>query len=887
LTVLPTTLATGIELQVLDRKGQPVPGVRADVQEAIVRQGVSRTWAQLGSDSGRVAAPGLPDEQAISLTILKGGFAPAVLRGRPSGLPRAVVLQDGAEISGRLINRERRPLAGASVQAEAWAAPNLPKLLMVMVKSVADGSFRLRGLPFGHLILTFHAAGYAPQAEAVDLAVGSAVNLGARVLQRGQSLAVHVSDENDSAVADAAIESGGRPRGKSDSAGNVVLADVAAAPLEVRGNAPGHLPGSVRAQPPFPEVIELHLPRAFTVRGRFVDSAGRPVPDGSVRIEMASCHTEEPLRQDGSFEEDIPSATAAQLAIHSTSAGELRMRLEPGRPGEVRDLGDLAAPDGLAVTGEVVDTRDGSPVAGARVWVPRQGPEGPNIAWANRDLLESSTGEDGRFRVAGLVAGPATLRVEAAGYARKTFDVQVADSASGGTSTDAGVIDIGSGASLRIHVNASRDRADIEGAEARVDLRRHWLDLDMLTAEVWNGEAVIPNVPAGAATVSVLAGRKLLCEKQVDVPGDGSQIEVECQKGSMIVAGQVLVGGARASTGMLTWQTPQAGNAGKQQSQIINSVSPGGLREQQVFGAGRPQVDVAVAADGSFQTDDLASGSWQVVYLPMAGSATGALVVQIPELDRFDTALTFGGTSISGTVTNHDGSPGAGARVRELGTGALAFAGADGSFALFGLAPGKVSLQARLDDLVSPVAVVELSAERPLDSISLVLGPRDKTEISVAVLNPDGAPVAGAVIFVEEDGKGIRLLTTGTDGTAKAALEPPFPLRLRVATLANGSWSFGNWVSPDQASQGLTLQVGSTGSLLVLSGKQGGPLRLASDGGWDISWLLRLLGSDATLTPPAPFQIKGLPPGQYLVTLESTTITATVSPGTISQAALK
>jgi hypothetical protein len=103
----------------------------------------------------------------------------------------------------------------------------------------------------------------------------------------------------------------------------------------------------------------------------------------------------------------------------------------------------------------------------------------------------------------------------------------------------------------------------------------------MLTAQVWNGEAVLPGVPAGRVTVSVVVGRRLVCERLVEVP-EGGDLDVDCRRSALTVSGLVTVSGAPAPGGMLAWQMP----SDDVPTRIDTVVSPAGLEQQQVVGAG-------------------------------------------------------------------------------------------------------------------------------------------------------------------------------------------------------------------------------------------------------------------------------------------------------------
>jgi len=418
---------------------------------------------------------------------------------------------------------------------------------------------------------------------------------------------------------------------------------------------------------------------------------------------------------------------------------------------------------------------------------------------------------------------------------------------------------------------------------ARVDLRHQWLAADMLSAQVWNGEAEVPNVPPGAARVSVAAGPKVLCEQEVDVPASG-ELDVDCAPGALLVTGRVLIGGAAAGSGSLIWHSAEP----EGWARIDTQVSPSGLRQQQVFGAGRPQVDVAVEADGSFQTLDLTPGPWRASFQPQRGSGTPELSLQIPPGDHFEAVLPFAGSNLAGVVVTKDGNPAAGATVSELTSGAVAFARPDGTFSFVGLAaPGKLALQARQDELSSTVATIELSAERLPDPVRLVVQQQDPPQVAVTVLDRSGSPVAGAMVFFEEEGKGMRLLVTATDGKAPAGIEVPLAPRVRAGAFATSGFVLGDWTGLEQARQGLTVQLGATGGIVVSSASGEGLARVVSMSGWDLSWLMRLLGASTDITRAKPLRLDGLPEGAYTVTLGPSATTVSVAAGRLGEGTLE
>ncbi len=854
-----TAAAAGIDLAVEDERGRPLGAVGGFVKEGAARLRDERLWAAVRG-AGRLSSAGLPDGQEVTLGVMEAGYEPAIVRGWPSSLPRELRLRRGVTLSGRVTDAARKPLPGVAVEAEAFARAGEAQLMHYRAVTDARGQWSVQGVPHGRVALTFRKHGFVPRVEQLD--ANAAADIGARQLERGGQLAVLVRDAAGP-IAGARIEAAAGLSAIADGAGIAVLDGVPSSALTLKGVAERHQAGSVQVNPPFAETVVLTLARAFTVTGRFVDGGGAAVSAGVAQVEMPGCSNSERLGEDGTFSLTLVPGKAANLVLHGPQVRELRQSLAPGAAGEVRDLGTLTPPPGIDVTGRVVSQGDASPVAGARVWLPRPGPAGPAVAWANRDVLETSTNETGSFRLSGLDQGGSRLRIDAAGFARAQADVGTVDPAASGGVVDLGDLSVSPG--TRVHVRTSGRSTDdsLEGATARVDLGNQWLDPDMLQAEVHDGEAVVPNVPAGPVTVSVLAGSKLVCDKKLTVTGDASDMDVDCSKKAMTVMGVVKLGRVAAGAGYLVWRSAGADAGAPGNSQIDNVESPGGLQQQQVVGVGRPQVSTAVDDGSQFQTQDLSPGPWSVSWTARTGSLSGAVTVEIPDLDSFTTEVVFPGLAVSGVVTTQDGKPAAAARVRELTTGELVIAGDDGAFTLGGLQAGPAVLQAQQGELSSRPLHLDVPADGTLDPVKLVVGD-GSTTVTIQVLTAAGAPAGGAFVFFEEQGKGIRFLTTGADGTASAGIEGDPPQAVRAAAYAGGIWTLGSWTPWDAAQQGLPLRTDPSGhGVLVVSSAQGAAVRLLSSDGWDLSWLCQLLGEPLQVSAGKPLEVQGLPAGTY------------------------
>jgi hypothetical protein len=866
-----TTLAAGIDLAVEDERGRPLGAVGGFIKEGAARLRDERLWAAVRG-VGRLDSAGLPDGQEVTIGVMEPGYEPAIVRGWPSALPRELRLRRGATLAGRVTDAAGKALPEVTVEVEAWARAGEAQWMRYRAVTDARGAWSVQGVPHGKVALTLRKHGFVPRVEQLEAASG-ATDVGARQLDRGGQLAVLVRDAAGP-LAGARIEAAAGLTAIADGAGIALLDGVPPSALTLRGVAERHQAASLQVNPPFATPVVLTLPRAFTVLGRFVDGAGAPVGGGVAEIEMPGCSNSERLGDDGSFALTLAPGKAADLVLRGPRVRELRQGLAAGAAGEVRDLGALTPPPGIDVIGRVVSQEQAAPVAGARVWLPRPGPAGPAVAWANRDVLETSTDETGSFRLSGLAQGASRLRIDAAGFARVQADVGTLDPAAAGGVVDLGDLAVSPGTRLHVLVRASGRSTDdsLEGATARVDLGNQWLDPDMLQAEVHDGEAVVPNVPAGPVTVSVLAGQKLVCDKRVTVGSDGSQasagsagsdMDVDCSKKAMTVAGAVKLGDVAAGAGYLVWRSAGADGAAPGDSQIDNVDSPGGLRQQQIVGLGRPQVSTSVDDGSRFQTQDLSPGPWSVSWTARTGALSGAVTVEIPDLDSFVTELVFPGLAVTGTVSTQDGKPAAGARVRELTTGDLAAAADDGTFTLGGLQAGPAVLQAQQGDLSSRPLHLDIPAGGTLDPVKLVVGD-GSTKVTIQVATAAGAPAGGAFVFFEEQGRGIRFLTTGADGAASAGIEGDPPPAVRAAAYAAGLWTLGPWTAWDAAQQGLALAIDPSGrGSLVVSSARGATLKLLSSDGWDLSWLYQLLGEPLQAAPAKPLEVQGLPAGAY------------------------
>ncbi len=857
-------------ITLMESTGEAIPGAGLTLLDGAAGRGATPVLAQFrAGEDGAVTIPSLPDGREITLIASAPGHASAALVSRSGSLPSRLRLPPGTTLRGRFVDSEKAPLAAVAVRAEAYVAEGIPALAARRVESGEDGRWEVAALPRGEVAVLAAAQGLAPFRTVVD-AERPDVDLGTVVLRPGARLPVLVVDDTGAPVAAAAVTAGAGTSAVTDHRGQAVLEPLPAQTrIELTTRADGHLAAVEAVPPPFPEQLRVTLERAFVVQGRLVDARGVPAAGGTVRIENGSSYRDETLLPGGEFELELLPGQPVGLVLRSPVTTELRLAVESGQPGELRQLGDLSAPPGIRAHGRIVRA-DGSPVAGARIWCPRPSEQGDVVAWVHRDFIEGRSAHDGSFELAGLPERPALLRFDAPGLARLHRLLQPERDAA---VADLGELVMGEGATVRVFTH----EAVGGGALARVDLRGGWLEPDMLTAAVSDGEAVVRHVPAGEVTITVLEGRDLLCEQVLQVGEGDRDLEVECGRSPMRVSGTVVVGAAAAGVGQLLWHPEGVTEV---PGIIMNRESAGGLRQQSAFGAGRPQVDIEVDDSGFFATEKLRPGAWKVAWVPAAGSMSEWKPVELPASDHHDLTLTFSELYLLGRVVDSEENPVAGARVRALDGGSLVMTDGDGSFSLTGLSPGRHGVHARLGERTSQVAEAMVEPGRQPEPVLLVLEERLEDKVEVRVVDREERPAAGAFVFLEDERGVLRLLTADRQGRARTTLRPPYPQHLRAAAVHAGEWTFGDWLSRDDAAKdGLTLASEPTGALLISSEDLAGSPQLFTALGWDLSQLLTRIGTRPLIRPDLPLHLEGLPNGEYTVNLKGSRNLAAVHDG--------
>lgn len=382
----------------------------------------------------------------------------------------------GYHVRGRVVDRDRQPVAGASIWCSAYF--NYTSGIEV-AESGADGSFDLPCFPNARYLAAFAAdggpslltyveelhhrlenerkRGAAPPGE--DVVEVELVLLGTSAAMHGvvldpdgrplEGVTMTVTPQlpgDRGSPTEQELGTGMRAippfRATSGADGKFAIAGMTPGHAEVRALHDGCAPLATGTQLRADDDVEvtLRFVVAGVVTGRVKDEKGAPIADADVRLsaDYDPCMPSAKSGVDGRFRlEGMPLGLVSIKASHAEyGKGSASVQVVKGVVGEC----DVVLAAGLVLRGRVVDA-EGRPAAGLTV----NAHEGSRNFWG-----QTTTDGDGRFRILNCVAAPLTLEVKA-----KAIDwqpiVSVADVRAGGEEI---ALSLGSSVSVRAVVVA-------------------------------------------------------------------------------------------------------------------------------------------------------------------------------------------------------------------------------------------------------------------------------------------------------------------------------------------------------------------------------------------------------------------------------------------------
>ncbi|MDP2340480.1 MAG: carboxypeptidase regulatory-like domain-containing protein [Deltaproteobacteria bacterium] len=337
---------------------------------------------------------------------------------------------------GEVLTKEENPVAGARIEALAGS----DNVVVVDVRTGADGQFTLDGLPVGLNAVRFSAPGFVEvTVDVATLPAASEAFWSQHLASSGAGVrVVVVAAEDGHALAGVTLKgvNGGAPRRRSGRDQDLGVTDAGGVVVLVPAEVPdGHVVVVVDPLRGAYELTErersseaevrIALPAPATVRGRVLDKDAQGVREATFsisrpRVRNASAaelalidaqarNERRAADDDGRFEVQLAAGT---IVVQASGAG-----MRPGDSGEISLVSGVTTDVVVELTpsprvlGRVVDADSGDGIALCTV-TPDGREEGARPA---------TTDVDGAFVLDSLVERPSSLQVECPSYRQLTL----------------------------------------------------------------------------------------------------------------------------------------------------------------------------------------------------------------------------------------------------------------------------------------------------------------------------------------------------------------------------------------------------------------------------------------------------------------------------------
>jgi hypothetical protein len=730
-----------------------------------------------------------------------------------------VALGYGAHVRGHVRGPGGEAIAGAEVQASrtvmfGFAGGDGPK-----TESDAQGAFELVGVPEGKLGLTAKASGYlSPRAQPLEVHEGNVIEGIELRLEAGNAVTGLVKGLNGAPVAGAKVElrfdpasmmgagamnaargakgsattgADGRFRIEGLGSGPFLIEASAARPADADALDPaGDWRAHKSAVRPGSDV-KLELMPPFELSGRVIDASGAPVTAYSLTVRGRSDIVFMPGKKYSSEVKDAAGKfTVGDLAEGTFEVEAKAKGFGPNEPvvvslarGTHTEPVEVVLHPEAAVSG-FVRAPDGSPLAGAKISVEVPVSRAMARLAGELEVPQNYSGEDGSFRLSGLGLGHLALVATHADYAPSEA---VAVTVEPGAVTEGVVLELRRGGTLSGIVYA-KDGAPLAGGQ--VILQSPTMVETNLRRTEEDGTFRFERLRPGSWTVVVM-----LADVGLSDPGESaddsdaakflenmlfSPVEIKDGEETEVVLGKppanpVLVSG-------------HVKHAGKAVPKAIVSFMPDG-------GTGFQDMKIGPSdADGRYELKLNRPGRYLASVQLTPGTGVQQNTVEfsedVPEVEscEIDFALPLG--RISGRVFGPEGDALENARVSLFPDGgqlmgsfmggqyAEALTDASGRFVFEFVRPGSYCVGAggtpfggafgtRSAAGRSLQSGIRLDEGEAVDGIDFRL--TKSGELRGTVRDPGGAPVAGASVFLRDEGgrllERFSLTATAADGS--------------------------------------------------------------------------------------------------------------------------
>jgi hypothetical protein len=361
----------------------------------------------------------------------------------------------------------------------------------------------------------------------------------------------------------------------------------------------------------------------------------------------------------------------------------------------------------------------------------------------------------------------------------------------------------------------------------------------------------------------LLNNGQIVEERSIDISSQSDSTTIDVKLASTNVTGTVMSNGHPRAGGRVNLERASGG------SHVMPVYLESRTPEGQVASGGAvtdmPEVQTANVDDaGRFVFADVRPGAYEATYRSDRMSSP-PMQVMVPEMERFDFAIDLPPGEIRGRVVDTDSAP-VGRAIVEVrdATGQQQVTASDGSgeFSVGGLTPGHVVVRATRNDREGS-AQAEIEPPKAT-TVEIVLRKKEQAKSEIAIVTPNGQPLAGAVVFLLGSGAfPAGVATTDVNGFATFHLSESL-----IAPVAAYSASYGwSWMEPrsigseDAAQKPLRMST-ATGALVVSSTRSAN-VELFTPSGIAVTPAFSMLGVPLTVGPGNDLRLTGLPPGTY------------------------
>jgi hypothetical protein len=155
--------------------------------------------------------------------------------------------------------------------------------------------------------------------------------------------------------------------------------------------------------------------------------------------------------------------------------------------------------------------------------------------------------------------------------------------------------------------------------------------------------------------------------------------------------------------------------------------------------------------------------------------------------------------------------------------------------------------------------------------VNLTLHEKGRQEIRIAAVRPTGVPAPGARVFLLCDGV-MKFADADATGAASFAVASSSASCLIAAFSPADGWAFDGPLAITSDSGGPTefpVHFSSRAVTLAIQSTSASPVSISSGSGFPLQRAFPFIGWPSTVSPAAPLRLRGVPPGTYLVGINS------------------